>query len=141
LTLEDVTIVHDYRQKYFPEISRRAGSFDIIAAEAIFNGLLAYGWTWNEITSSCTPLMNQLRIYLERQNCSLDIIRQAYMSRQTIDVHLYWLLSLPYQESSKKRKCRPAQSRNKEKISLCSRILKQRLLNLKVESALILELY
>jgi hypothetical protein len=117
LKLEDVIIIHNYRQEFLPEISKRARSFDIIAVEAIFNGLLAYGWTWDEITSSRTPLIDQLRIHLKSHNSSLDIIRQANLNKQPIDVQLYLPPSPPYQESSKKRKCSYAQSRNEENIA------------------------
>ena len=61
--------------------------------------------------------MNQLRIHLSRHNCSLDRIRQAYLSGQTIDIRLYWPPSPPYQESAKKRKSGFARSGNKENIA------------------------
>jgi hypothetical protein len=115
--LSDVSIIHEYRQKYFPEISKQAGSFDIIAAEAIFDGLVIYGWIWDEITSSRTPLINQLRIHLSRHNFSLDMIRQAHQSGQTIDIQSYYPPSPPYQESSKKRTSSSAQSRNEENVA------------------------
>ena len=44
MTITDVELILDYRKIHLPAIKKRARLLDLIAARAIIEGLLAYGW-------------------------------------------------------------------------------------------------
>jgi len=52
----EVELALDYRKTRLPELEQRAAALNAIGARTIVRGLLAYGWTFAEVSSSPTPL-------------------------------------------------------------------------------------
>ncbi len=63
----DVTIFLKSTVTILPECAKRAKSLDQIAACAIFDGLLAYGWTWAELLPKPTLLIVVAIKYLDHK--------------------------------------------------------------------------
>ena len=62
---EDVSLVLDYIQKHIPELYDTLISLNGVGARTMVNGLLAYGWTEEEIKSSPIPFMKAVRKHLD----------------------------------------------------------------------------
>lgn len=56
MALEDVSYLYGYTETR-PETAKRAKKLDVVASKAILKGLIAFGWTWDEILLSRTPLI------------------------------------------------------------------------------------
>ena len=65
-------------------MSTRAKNLDVVATKAIVNGLIAYGWTWDQILSSHTSLIDQLSKHLSNHRYTLDKIRQECTNGPTV---------------------------------------------------------
>lgn len=61
----DIDLVLEYRKSQLPELYARSQELNGLGARTIVNGLLEYGWTSTEITSSPSPFLKLVRKYLD----------------------------------------------------------------------------
>tara|TARA_R110002060_G_scaffold46665_4_gene57803 strand:- start:1415 stop:2311 length:897 start_codon:yes stop_codon:yes gene_type:complete len=61
----DVGLVLGYIEKHLPDLYHTLTSMNGVGARTIVNGLLAYGWTEEEVKSSPIPFMKAVRKYLD----------------------------------------------------------------------------
>jgi len=62
-----VELALDYRKTRLPELEQRAAALNAIGARTIVRGLLAYGWTFAEVSSSPTPLQSVDETCIQRR--------------------------------------------------------------------------
>ncbi|KAG9240522.1 hypothetical protein BJ878DRAFT_483775 [Calycina marina] len=62
---EDVDLALEYRKTRLPELEQRAAALNAIGARTIVCGLLAYGWTFAEVSSSPIPFLKLVRAHLD----------------------------------------------------------------------------
>ena len=82
----EVELALDYRKTRLPELEQRAAALNAIGARTIVRGLLAYGWTFAEVSSSPTPLLKVVRAHLDENleiPASLDGSESPDSSSQT----------------------------------------------------------
>jgi len=71
----DVDLALEYRKNRLPELEERAAALNAIGARTIVCGLLAYGWTFAEVSSSPTRFLKVVRAHLDEDleiRASLD---------------------------------------------------------------------
>jgi len=56
-----------FRNEKFPEVDRYFRDLDFLSARTILNGLVAYGWTYDELSKCRGDLMIQLFRYVDRE--------------------------------------------------------------------------
>jgi len=56
-----------FRNEKFPEVDKYFRDLDFLSARTILNGLVAYGWTYDELSKCWGDLMTQLFRYVDRE--------------------------------------------------------------------------
>lgn len=117
LSVGDVNILVRFREEKFPDIHEHFRGLDFLGVRTIISGLLAYGWTYTELSHCRSELMMVLGRYIDREQLLLGNV--LGLGQQTVDqtftsyhspaaVELLLLLSrkrTPPPESSNKRIC------------------------------------
>jgi hypothetical protein len=109
MSLKDVSYIHQYRETC-PEMTKRAKKQDIIASRVIVKGLIGFGWTWDGILSSRTPLLDSIARHLSSHGYSLQRIRQECTSGQSVDVQSF---SVPIPRPQAMIRAKPANARKR----------------------------
>ena len=56
-----------FRHEKFPEVDKYFRGLDLLSARTILDGLVAYGWTYDELSKCRGDLMTQLFRYVDRE--------------------------------------------------------------------------
>lgn len=73
MTKEDIKLAIEYRKEKLPKLKQRADSLNALAARIVVDGLLAYGWTYPEVLSIRSKLMNHVKPYLDECKLARDM--------------------------------------------------------------------
>ncbi|KAF7855374.1 hypothetical protein EAF04_010117 [Stromatinia cepivora] len=82
ISKDDIDLVLDYRKSHLPEIEKRARSLNKVAASAIIDGLVAYGWTFDELLSSGSALIKNIKIHIDIEQHANETRRNAKHKRK-----------------------------------------------------------
>ena len=66
LQIEDVRALIRFRKEIYPQVDEYFRSLDSFCAQIFFDGLVAYGWTYDELSKSQGDLMTHLFKYVDR---------------------------------------------------------------------------
>ena len=72
LSKSDIRLIVEFLKEEVPEVYRRGEALDAIAARALVNGFLAYGWTLSELSTTQSSLIEQLKLYISMDEESED---------------------------------------------------------------------
>ncbi len=64
---DDISVLIRFRKEKFPEVDRHFRDLDFLSARTILDGLVAYGWTYVELSKCRGDLMTQLFRYVDRE--------------------------------------------------------------------------
>jgi len=72
---DDVCALIRFRKEKYPVIDKYFRGLDFLSARTIVNGLVAYGWTYEELSKCRSNLMTQLFQYVDREQLAHGQIR------------------------------------------------------------------
>ncbi|CAE7215956.1 hypothetical protein PTTW11_10760 [Pyrenophora teres f. teres] len=80
LSCSDISLIIEFLKIETPDLFSEIKSYDEVAAKAVLDGFIAYGWTLEEILSSRSSLFNKLREYVNLE----DILHYSTSDAQPV---------------------------------------------------------
>jgi len=108
LSIDDVCILVGFRMKKFPDVHTHFRNLDFFAACLIIDGLIAYGWTYEELSQCQSGLVMDLSRYIDRQQLAIGrVLRLKEHHPAAVDalIQLSGKRTLPTAQESRKRVC------------------------------------
>lgn len=72
LSKADIHLIVEFLKEKVPEVYEKGKALDAIAAQALVNGFLAYGWTLPELATTQSSLIDQLKLHVSMNEEPVD---------------------------------------------------------------------